>query len=265
MKRLVALLTALCLAVTPVAVIAEENTTDVLDNSAELAEVEENGIPTEMIVNEMKTNADALYTDGKYEEAADAYYETAKVANYLANIMSRCIEPYYSARSDSKSIPEEIRDSLATLEKKSNILKNIRNTCYVYQGLCYSNSGDKELALAVLLNALSIIETSQRDIWTLAAEEVMVLINYKSYEEIKETKEKIIKRTITKQEEQIGEEENDNGLKYYEWKKYDVFVEHYGEANGSYAKGSNEIEYYYDDFTVHTYKTTGIIFKITQN
>ena len=106
MNKLVALLTAVCLSVTPVAVYAEDtsdtSTTDLLDNSAELKEVEENGIPTEEIVSKMKETADALYAEESYEEASEAYYETAKKANYLANIMSQCIEPYYSSRSDSK-------------------------------------------------------------------------------------------------------------------------------------------------------------------
>lgn len=240
MKRLVALLTALCLAVTPVAVLAEEDTTDVLDNSAELAQVEENGIPTEELVNELKANADALYEEGKYEEAAVAYYDTARKSNFLANIMSQCGEPYYSSRSDSKTLPDEIYDDLLVLENKSNSLKEIRNTCYVYQGLCCSKMGDDETALAVLLDALDLIENSQHELWTLAAEEVMSIIQYESDD-----------ATKAKKEERLQNEKDKKEAITYKGKSYEEFKKRFGKARDSYvSEYFGETSYYYNSFTV---------------
>lgn len=241
MKRFVALLTAVCLSITPVAVFAEDtdtdtSTTDVLDNSAELKEVEENGIPTEEIVSKLKETADALYAEESYEEAGEAYYETARKANYLANIMSQCIEPYYSSRSDSKSIPNELIDDLIIFEDKSNELKELRDTCYVYQGICYSKAGDPESALAVLYRALDLITDSETDAWILASQEVMNIIQYKTDEE-----------TAFKKE-----------VRSYEGKPYSEFVEKYGEANDKTVYASiNSTTYDYDDFWVYTKKEGG--------
>lgn len=235
MKRLVALLTALCLAVTPVAVIAEENNTDVLDNSAELAEVQSNGIPTEAIVNEMKANADALYAEGKYQEAADAYSEVAQKANYLANIMSQCLEPYYSSSSSSLPNGIEIKCNLEALGKKANALKTIRNNCYVYEGVCYSKMGDDETALAILIKALDIVEYFQSDLWTIAAEEIMNIIDYRPDEET-------IKNIETeKQKQYIG-------------KQYSEFEECFGKANKEKRVELSDGVYYYYDYG--TYRVT---------
>lgn len=250
MKRFIALLLTICLAISPVAVLGEEGiTADVLDNSAELAQVEENGIPTEALVNELKANADALYVEGKYEEAADAYYETAHKANFLANIMSKCIEPYYSSTSDSKSVPDEIYDDLLALENRANNLKEMRNTCYVYQGLCCSKMGDDETALAVLLDALDIIENSQHGLWILAAEEVMSIIQYESDE-----------GTKAKKEERMQKEKDREEAKSYKGKQYEDFKKRFGKAKSEYTYSTlKKIVYTYDLFSVDVDIHTGKI------
>ena len=70
---------------------------DPLDISKEVAQIEMYGVPTFEAVNEMKEKAEALYVAESWEEAAAAYEQYAKHANWLANIVSQCVEPYYSA------------------------------------------------------------------------------------------------------------------------------------------------------------------------
>ena len=237
MRKQFACLGLICALALAAPVVAEESeTVDVLDNTAELKQVEENGIPTSEMVRELKENADALYEAQDYEKAAEAYDETARKANYLANIMSQCIEPYYSSRNESKTIPDEILDDMLVFESTSNELKGIRDLCYVYQGICYNRSGDSEMALAILYRALDLITDKEEDAWTLAAKEIMGIIQYTSDEE-----------TVLKQE-----------VRSYEGKPYADFVERFGEAGDKSEYSSiNKTTYEYDDYWVSTKKEGG--------
>lgn len=228
-KRLAVALTALALAVTPSAVFADE--TDALD-------IIENGIQTEAMVYELKEAADNYYENEDYEAAAEAYYETAIKANYLANIMSQCLEPYYSSSSNYKTVPDGMEDDLVALENKSNELIDLRNICYVYEGISYNKMGEQGDALAVLYKALGLITTSEKDIWRLAANEVMTIIGYEA-----------IGTTYALLREEAEE---------YIGKEYAEFVEAFGVANEDTEKKEDEIlgwtyaYHYYDALTVRT-------------
>lgn len=227
-KRILALLIVACIAVMPVvsAFAEETSSSDILDNSAELKEVEENGIPTEEIVNQLKEQADSLFAEEKYAEAGEVYYETARKANYLANIMSQCIEPYYSSRSDSKTIPNEIMDDLIIFEDNSNELKGLRDLCYVYQGICCNKAGDSETALAVLYRALDLITDTEEEAWILASQEIMGIIQYAADDE-----------TALKRE-----------IRSYDGKSFEEFKSKYGDPDDSYNYTTlGETSYDYDD------------------
>lgn len=212
MKKILAILGAFCLSVTSFTAYAETSTTDILDNSAEQQEVKENGIPTASIVQEMKENADSLYDAGDYKKAISAYHDTAKKANYLANIMRQCIEPYYSSKSDYPNTPDEIWDDLVEFEKQSNDMIEIRDLCYVYEGICYNQTGDSENALAVLYRALDLITDTETEAWVLASKEMMSIIQYEpigtAYADARKQAEEYSGKPFAELKEVIGEPED---------------------------------------------------------
>lgn len=244
-KKFLVLLTFICVAITTITTLAESSSsTDILDNSVEQEEVKEIGIPTEAIVNELKENADTLYENEDYEKACEAYHETAEKANYLANIMRQCIEPYYSSKNDNPNLPDIIRDDLSALEEKSNDMINIRDLCYVYEGVCYNKIGDSENALAVLYRALDIITDRETEAWVLAAGELMNLIQYEAigtaYIEEREKAEEYIGKPFSELVEEFGEPESSIDLE---------------EEYGAYSfedEFKDEMCYFYRSFSVYT-------------
>ena len=103
MKRILALLLCLMLAL-PIAAFAEsaDSADSEFDLSADQEKIAELGVPTVSAVAELKSNADTLWKNGDYEAAARAYAEYAKQANWLANIISGGLEPFYSASYDDR-------------------------------------------------------------------------------------------------------------------------------------------------------------------
>lgn len=54
-------------------VASQKSNNDPLDLSVQLEQIENNGVPTVSIVNDMKVKAENLYKAGNYAEAAVAY------------------------------------------------------------------------------------------------------------------------------------------------------------------------------------------------
>ena len=64
------------------------------------------GLPTIDLVTYLKNQAIETFESGNYEEALPLLEEWAKQANWLANLISGGLEPYYSASYDNrKNIP----------------------------------------------------------------------------------------------------------------------------------------------------------------
>ena len=146
MKRILALLLCLMLAL-PIAAFAEsaDSADSEFDLSADQEKIAELGVPTVSAVAELKSNADTLWKNGDYEAAARAYAEYAKQANWLANIISGGLEPFYSASYDDRKnwYPDQLSFSdLSSAESKANSYKAERNRAMLYEGLCYYNLGD---------------------------------------------------------------------------------------------------------------------------
>lgn len=152
---------------------------DPLDLSAELKKIEELGVPTLALVDEMKVKADNLFENQQWEEAAAAYEEYAKKANWLANILSTYLEPYYSASYKKRdAISLKRLNQISPFERKANQYKEERNIAYVKMGICKKNLGDTKTAAALLLRALNIIDISQTEYWDMATEALSEIIGY---------------------------------------------------------------------------------------
>lgn len=154
---------------------------DPLDVTKEVEQIELYGVPTFSTVAEMRNKADALYEAQSWKEAAEAYEQFAKHANWLANIISQCVEPYYSANYDDKKNMSYTRlKTFIPYETASNKLKEGRNIGYIRIGLCYKNLGDINKAIAYLHKGLDILSIDQYTEWEQGATAIAEIVGFDS-------------------------------------------------------------------------------------
>lgn len=169
MKKIipVIIMIALLLVLSPMALATD----DELDISADAAKVEQLGIPTISSVNELKKKADELWISQDYANAATAYSEYAKQANWLANLIASGCDPFYGGTKDERSSFYSSNKALFNIvsknESTANSYKAERNRAWTYQGLCYYHLGDYNAAVPILIKALDLIEIDQTEYWDL--------------------------------------------------------------------------------------------------
>lgn len=179
MKKIMSMLLLVCLLTTSVVALGE----DEFDVSADTSKVEELGIPTPSSVNTLRADADNLWRTEDYEKAAPAYALYAKNANWLANLISAGLDPFYDGTKDEKSTlyrdKEAFYKKLVSGEKKSNSYKTERNRAMAYEALCYYKLGDYTTAVPLLTKALDLIEIDQVEYWELCMDALYDIIGYK--------------------------------------------------------------------------------------
>lgn len=143
------------------------------------AEIDEYGMPTISSVDEMLVNADKLYDTQNWQDAADAYSLFAKNANWLANLISNGLEPYYSATYDEKkSVSNSVITPLTKYESLSNYYKVQRNKAILRQGICFFNLNDNKASLPYILKALDLIGVEDLDQWKEARDILYAIIKF---------------------------------------------------------------------------------------
>jgi tetratricopeptide (TPR) repeat protein len=144
--------------------------------------VEEFGIPTLASVDNLKTSADQAYSLSSWADAAELYENHSEMANYLANIISQGLEPYYSASyDDKKGFSYSSIRQIAPDEIKSNVLKKDRNISFLRMGICYYKLGDFDKSLPFLMKALDLIDLENIDSWNEARKYLYDMIGYTGY------------------------------------------------------------------------------------
>lgn len=157
-----------------------EEVEDLMEIAVQLAQIEKFGVPTIETVNAMKLKADALYDASNWTEAIIAYELYAKNINWLSNLLSQGLQPYYSASYDSKkSVSYSLLKSMIPIEAKSNEYKIERNIAYVKIGICYKNIGDTKNAVAYLYKSLDILSVDEIEYWKIAQNALMEIVGYK--------------------------------------------------------------------------------------
>ena len=152
-----------------------------LDISRELEKIAEYGVPTIQLVEQMKAKADTLYNSNSWADAIVAYEEFAKKANWLANLLSQCVEPYYSASyDDKKNISYSVLKKYAPYEKASNDYKKLRNEAYVKIGLCHKQLGHIDKAVVYLYKGLDLVNVDEGIDWSLAVDALSEIIGFKA-------------------------------------------------------------------------------------
>ncbi|HPL94979.1 MAG TPA: hypothetical protein PLK02_07755 [Paludibacteraceae bacterium] len=152
---------------------------DALDISMQKEQIEKYGVPTLSAVEEMKKNADLLYYANSWEQAAVAYEDYAQKVNWLANLLSQCGEPYYSASyDDRKSTSISTLNKIIPIERKANECKKNRNRAYVRIGLCYKNLGDIKNAVTYLYKGLDLLDVDDHEYWIIAKDAMAELVGF---------------------------------------------------------------------------------------
>lgn len=139
------------------------------DTSVYQKEISDLGVPTTKDVEDAATRAQQLYESGNYEEASPALQEWARKANWLANIISGALEPFYSASYDArKQFPYYKLKNLTPYESAANQLKTDRNHAMVMQAECLVRLGRTTEAVGIYLKALDLIDIEDWTWWVRA-------------------------------------------------------------------------------------------------
>ncbi|MEZ7198564.1 hypothetical protein [Pseudodesulfovibrio karagichevae] len=138
--------------------------TDPFDLSASTSKIQELGVPTKTEVDNLEKKATDLFNAGEYREAIPALIQYSKRANWLANIISSTLEPYYSASYDDRKHFSSNLSALVKIESTANSYKRKRNIAIAMHGECLMKLGDTREAIPVLINALNLISIDN-DVW----------------------------------------------------------------------------------------------------
>lgn len=150
-----------------------------LDISQAQKEIDEYGVPTISSVDQMGKKCDDYYDKGLWKEAAVAYELYAKNANWIANLISSGLDPYYSASyDDKKKFPYSELSPLVKFETKANYYKNERNKAILRLGICYFKLADNKTALPYILKALDLIPIDNKEHWKEARDILYQIIQY---------------------------------------------------------------------------------------
>ena len=149
--------------------------TDPFDVTTLQKRIEETGVPTPQLVQQLEVKATALAKDAKWQEAAEAYAAFARSANWLANLIEAGLQPFYNASSDERN-RYNIPDSDIKFEKLGNDYKKKRNEAMVIQAECLIRMGDTKRAVPILIRSLELINIMDTELWTRARKDLYSII-----------------------------------------------------------------------------------------
>lgn len=150
---------------------------DELDASQYTEKIAEYGVPTAEKVAALAKEAQSFFDAGDYAKAEQALAEWARQANWLANIITAGLEPYYSAKyDDTKSFSYTRLISLVPYESMANDLKNQRNHALVMLAECLVQMNQHDKAVSIYMKVLSLISIKEWELWTRAANGLYAII-----------------------------------------------------------------------------------------
>ena len=145
--------------------VAQGQELDPFDVSAATATIEEIGVPTVSYVSALEEEARRLFANGSCSPGAiEALVVFAKHANWLSNLISIGLEPFYDAPADDRRAFEGLNE-LVSLERLGNEYRMKRNIAMVMQAECYDASGDIARAVALYHRALELIDIDNVEWW----------------------------------------------------------------------------------------------------
>jgi|AntAceMinimDraft_16_1070373.scaffolds.fasta_scaffold51747_3 tetratricopeptide (TPR) repeat protein len=139
---------------------------DPFDISATLEQIAEYGVPTVSSVATLEDKALGLFNEGKYRPAMEALEAFSKHANWLSNLISSGLDPFYGASyDDRKGFSYAKLQPLIQYESMGNEYKTKRNHAMVMQAECAVILGDKTKAVALFIKALDLIDIEDWTWW----------------------------------------------------------------------------------------------------
>jgi len=150
---------------------------DPFDLSATDKKIEELGVPTASEVRALEEKAKEFYAKMDWKNAVSALEEYAKKANWLSNLISAGMKPFYNADYDKrKKFPYSKLQLLIPLEKEANDYRQKRNRAIVMQAECLVKLGEKGKAVSLLVRALDLIDIKDDEWWNRARKQLYKLI-----------------------------------------------------------------------------------------
>lgn len=136
------------------------------DLSEYQSRIDELGIPTMASVKEIADQAQAAFANGQHEEAIPLLREWAKKANWLANLISGGLQPFYKGSyDDRKSFPLKRLSALSAYERMSNDLKAQRDHAMIMEAECCVALARSNEAVSLYMKALDLLDIDDWDWW----------------------------------------------------------------------------------------------------
>ena len=148
---------------------------DPFDLTAIQKRVEESGVPTPQTVQQLEEKAAVLAHNSKWQEAANAYETYARASNWLANLISAGLDPFYHASYDDRKNYSIAKGDIQ-LESLSNSYRKKRDEANVSQAECYMRLNDTRKAVPLLVRALEIMSIKETELWSRARKDLYSLI-----------------------------------------------------------------------------------------
>lgn len=150
---------------------------DPFDLSPSASKVEELGIVTQPEVDGLEEQSKELFNAGNCEDAVPVLSEYSKKANWLANMVTATLAPYYSAsRDEREGYSYSQVQALVPLETLANDYKGKRNIAFAMQGECLMKLGDQERAIPMLLKALDLLSLDEEAWWERTRDNLFTII-----------------------------------------------------------------------------------------
>lgn len=150
-----------------------------LNLDTERAYVEAYGVPTVASVEALSKEADSLFAEGDWEKAIDRYQSLAQQSNWLANLLTQCLNPYYNASyDDKKRTPLNTLNKLSVYEKSSNEYKMLRDRSFLRIALCYKQMNKKEECIMYLYKTLDKMSMKESADWQTAMQTMCEITGY---------------------------------------------------------------------------------------
>ncbi len=154
---------------------------DPFDFSSSASQVDRLGIVTKPEVDELRRVVTEHFNAGNCDAALPLLEELSRKSNWLANMVSSTLSPFYSAsREDRRSYVKIV--PLIPLENMSNEYKNVRNVAFAMQGECLTKIGRQEQAIPVLLKALDLLTLDDEEWWERTRNNLLEIIEVEQTE-----------------------------------------------------------------------------------
>lgn len=151
---------------------------DPFDVSATAKMTKELGVPTRSEVSALEDEAKRLFEAGDCKAAEVALDKFARKANWLANLISGGLQPFYDASYDNRRRFAGV-STLVPFEKLANDYRAKRNRALVMRAECLLKLGQTQDGVTLLVSALDLIDIDDAEWWSRARTQLYSILEVK--------------------------------------------------------------------------------------